>query len=202
MLRYVLDKYIPPSNLSAAIGKHMRILKGQRCPLNKQQKALLFPNGQPATALSSKGFDVSLLYTLLRNICNFKPHSKGWGHNPAAGDKSLSACIETIRISKNELNSNSITGEISDLDFKDIWKNLRCTIEEIELNELSGTSFVQYVDNLFLANLDPEKSSAFVAEINRMMMEECEIKDMLLDMKGIELKFICIHFEGVFHMCV
>ena len=117
-------------------------------------------------------------------MCNFTPHHKGWGNTPAAGDKSLSACIETIRILKNELNSHSLTGEIADSDFNDIWTNLRCIIDEIERNELSGTSYVQHIDIMLHANLDPEKSAEYVAEINRMEFEECEMKQMLLAMKG------------------
>ena len=162
----------------------MYVLTGKGNPLNKQQKALLFPKGQPATAISSKDFDVSLLYILLRNMCNFTPHSKGWGKTPAAGDKSLSACIEMMRIMKNELNSHSVTGEITDSDFNDIWTNLRCIIDEIETNELSGTSFVKHVDIMLHVNLDPDKSAEYVAEINRMEIEECEMKQMFLAMKG------------------
>ena len=97
VLRCVLDKHVP--DLYCALHKHMWILT--QCSLNKQQKALLYPKGQPAKVISSKQFDISLLYILLRNIAGIKEHSRGWGKTPTDGDMSLSACIEKIRFSKN-----------------------------------------------------------------------------------------------------
>ena len=130
VLRYVLDKYITPSNLQSTLNLHKGLLTG--CHLSKQQKAILFPRGPAAIVISSKEFDISLLYTLLRNIAGIPPHGNGWGHNPTKGDTSLSACIETIRIARNNLNGHNLSGKIFDSDFNDVWSTLKLTVTEIK----------------------------------------------------------------------
>ena len=184
VLRYVLDKYIMPSNLQSTLNIHKGFLMGPGCHLSKQQKAILFPRGPTPTVISSKDFDISLLYTLLRNIAGIPPHSKGWGNNPSTGDTSLSACIETIRIARNNLNGHNLTGKICDSDFHDVWSTLKLAVTEIETNELTGTSFVQEIDELHAAEMDPVTSQQYIEEIKRMELEEYEIKKVIYSMKG------------------
>ena len=89
VLRCVLDKYIAPSDLPSVLRQNIWILT--QCPMSKQQRTLLYPKGQPARVISSKQFDISLMYILLRNITEIKEHSRGWGKTPKEGDRSLSA---------------------------------------------------------------------------------------------------------------
>ena len=185
VLRYVLDKYIPPSNLQSTLNIHRGLLTGPGCHLSKQQKAILFPRGPTPTVVSSKDFDISLLYTLLRNTAGIPPHGNGWGNNPTTGDTSLSACIESIRITRNNLNGHNLTGKICDSDFNDVWSTLKLAVTEIETKELTGTSFVQDIDGLHTADLDPVTSQQYIKEIKRMELEEYEIKKVIYSMKGI-----------------
>ena len=182
VLRCIFNKYIPPSTLHSTLNTNKCLLKGSSCHLSKQQKEILFPRGH--TSSSSTDFDVSLLYSLLRNIAGITPHSNGWGNTPKLGDISVSACIETIRIARNNLNGHCLTGNISDADFNDIWSTLRSVVEEIETNELSGTSFVEAIDELYDADLDPFTSGEYIEEIKRMLLEENEVKKMILSFKG------------------
>ena len=180
-LRCILDKYIPPSDLPDTLRENMWILT--QTPLNKQQKALLYPKGQPAKVISIKQFDISLLYILLRNITGIKEHRRGWGKTPEEGDISLSACIERIRLCKNNLNGHAVTSEVSNKYFNDVWSELRSIVEAIETNELSGTSFVQSIDELLDADLDPDKSAGYAEELKKMEREEYETKKMMHSMK-------------------
>ena len=183
VLRCVLDKYIPQSNLQSTLNIHKALLTG--CHLSKQQKAILFPRGPTPTLVSSKDFDISLLYTLLRNVAGIPSHGNGWGYNPTTGDTSLSACIETIRITRNNLNGHNLTGKICDSDFNDVWSTLKLAVTEIETKELTGTSFVKDIDELLGADMDPATSQQYIEEIKRMELEEYEIKKVINSMKGI-----------------
>ena len=185
ILRCILDKYISPSNLQSTLNLHKGLLTGPGCHLSKQQKAILFPRGPIPTVVSSKDFDISLLYTLLRNIAGIPPHGNGWGNNPTTGDTSLCACIEIIRSSRNNLNGHNLTGKICDSDFNDVWSTLKFVVTEIEANELSGTSFVQDINMLHRADMDPVTSQQYIGEIKRMELEEYEIKKFIYSMKGI-----------------
>ena len=184
VLRHVLDKYIPPANLPSALQNAQSSLTARGGPLNKQQKNLLYPRGTPAKTISSTDFDISLLYILLRNVAGIAAHSNGWGDTPKTGDNCLSACIEIIRISRNEVNGHNLTGQITDDDFNYQWSVLRSAIEKIETNELSGTSFVKCVDELLVVDLNPVKSAEYTSEILRMEIEEYEMKEMMYAMKG------------------
>ena len=168
----------------STLNKNKGLLNGPCCHLSKQQKKILFPRGPTPATVSSKDFDISLLHTLLRNIAGITSHSNGWGNTPKAGDNSLSACIETIRIARNNLIGHCVTGKISDTDFNDIWSTLRSIVEEIETNELLGTSFVEAIDELHDADLDPDRSEEYIEEIKRMELEEYEVKRMTHAMKG------------------
>ena len=134
--------------------------------------------------VSSKDFDVSLMYTLLRNISGIPPHGNGWGNNPTTGDNSLSACIETIRITRNNLNGHNLTGKICDSDFNDLWSTLKTVVNTLQTNELPGTSFVHELDQLHDADLDPVKSEEYTREIKRMELEEFEVKQLIYSMQG------------------
>ena len=182
VLRCVLDKYIPPSEFPDALRQNTWILT--QCPMSKQQKALLYPKGQPAKVISSKQFDISLMYILLRNIAAIKEHSRGWGKTPKEGDRSLSAFIEWIRLFKNDLNGHPVSCKVRDDDFKVIWSELRSIVHIIERSELSGTSFAQSIDELLSADLDPEKSLEYSEEIKRMRLEEYETKKMIHSMRS------------------
>ena len=185
VLRCVLDKYVP--DLPGALRKNMWILT--QCSLNKQQKALLFPKGQPAKVICSKQFDISLLYILLRNIAGIKEHSRGWGKTPEVGDISLSACIEKIRFSKNNLNSHLVACEVSNEVFNDIWYELRSIVDVIERSEFSGTSFVLNIDELLNADLDPDKSVDETKEMIQLM--------------GSKKSFYCLRlFKSSVHVCI
>ena len=190
VLRCILNKYIPPSTLQSTLNKNKSLLLSGStgCHLSKQQKIILFPRGPNPAVVSSKDFDVSLLYSLLRNIAGITSHSNGWGNTPKTGDNSLSACIETIRNARNNLNGHCLTGKISNADFNDIWSTLKSKVEEIETNELSGTSFVEAIDELYDADLDPVTSEEYIEEIKRMELEEYEVKRMIHSMKGKLMK--------------
>ena len=184
VLRCILDKYIPPSSLQSTLNNINSLLSGSGCHLSKQQKAILFPRGPNPAVVSTNDFDVSLLYILLRNIAGIMPHSNGWGNTPKTNDISLSACIENIRIARNSLERHCLTGKISDADFNDIWSTLRSVVEDLETNELSGTTFAEAIDELYDADLDPVTSEEYIEEIKRMEIEEYEMKRMIHSMKG------------------
>ena len=65
----------------------------QRKIINKSQKDKLYP---PVGSPSSKNFDISLLYNLLRNVCGLPPPAAGWGIKPAPTDHTVQGAVEMI----------------------------------------------------------------------------------------------------------
>ena len=91
LFRTILSQYIKPENLRKELDNNRTSLEEI---LNYAQKNLLYPPASQSKYLVSSDLDFSILYILLRNICNIPKHKKGWGKPPKSGDKCLAACIE------------------------------------------------------------------------------------------------------------
>lgn len=99
--------------------------------MNQQQKQLIY-SVACKTSLAAKDLDISLLYIILRNICNIPSHKNGWGKQPMKGDNSISACIERIRFQRNLISAHSTNGDVDEAKFHNYWDELSCTVLEIE----------------------------------------------------------------------
>lgn len=147
LLIIVFSYYIKPSDLRKELDNNKTKLKRI---LNTQQKELIYPaTGNPTLAL--KDFDFTILYILLRNICNIPNHKNGWGNYPSKGDKSIAACIERIRSQKNVI-LQYFNGMVEDTKFESIWSELRDAIVEIEKQLIGGDLFQRSIQ--FLYNCD------------------------------------------------
>lgn len=164
LFRTILSHHIKPENLRMELDSKInkkRLLK--RGILSVTQRNLLYPEPSQSTYIVSAHMDLSLLYTLLRNICPTIPqHQKGWGKTPNGNDNSLSACIERIRIQRNEISGHSTRGEIDDITFKDIWWKLRSDIVIIEKMITGGNMFERGIDELLICELNPSRAQKYV----------------------------------------
>lgn len=133
ILRDVLSRYIKPADLRSELDKNRHRLEKI---MNTEQKKLIYPaNGNKA--LAAKHLDISVIYMVLRNICNIPNHQNGWGNPPKTGDKSIAACIERIRIQRNEILAHHTNGEIEKTEFNNRWTELEGAVLEIE-RQLTG----------------------------------------------------------------
>lgn len=94
------------------------------------KKDLIYP-ASGSSAITAKDLDISVLYILLRNICNIPKHKNGWGKPPKKGDKSIAACIEKIKNERNLISGHSTAGAIEDNESQNHWTELRDAIVEI-----------------------------------------------------------------------
>ena len=92
----------------------------QRKIIDKSQKDKLYP---PVGSPSSKNFDISLLYNLLRNVCGLPPPATGWGTNPAPTDHTVQGAVEMIHWYRNNYSHHSVI-EVDKTSFEDSWKEI------------------------------------------------------------------------------
>ena len=88
LFRDILSRHIRPADLRRELDNSKNsLLRALKIPYHKR---LLFPQtgGQ---SLSAKDMDLTILYTLLRNICGISSHQNGWGNTPNTGDITLAA---------------------------------------------------------------------------------------------------------------
>ena len=165
LFRDILSRHIKPADLRRELNNNKNtLLRALKIP---DHKRILFPQSG-GQSLSAKDMDLTILYTLLRNICGIPPHQKGWGKTPNTGDITLAACIERIREQKNAIASHSNIGEIDDIRFQDIWMKLQTDIVNIEKELIGGDMYERAVKVLFSCELTPKKAQESAGDFSRL----------------------------------
>ena len=85
-------------------------------------------------------FDITLLYTLLRNVCqNITPPSQRWGVStmPSSNEVTVGDDIERIRLIRNNVFGHVSTAAISETEFQECWSTISgvCTRMQALLNK-------------------------------------------------------------------
>ncbi|KAK3083781.1 hypothetical protein FSP39_003128 [Pinctada imbricata] len=204
ILQEILESYIPSKDIFSKLTSttHPDLWKKR---LNPQQKALI---GKAVTD-GYTNFDITLCYTLLRNLnvnayVPFKPPfpkpTRGWGNQPLATDTTQSDDIERIRILRNEMYGHLARPSIPNIQFADVWGQLKdlCTrmkghypkgtdfekefsaLESFKFNRIQWDSIVHLVQN----SRDQEEAIAdhtkSIAEHTKRL-DSLEVKHSILD---------------------
>lgn len=172
LLRDILSRYIKPAELRSELNKNKSKLEKI---MNHQQKQLIY-SVTCKTSLAAKDLDISLLYIILRNICNIPSHKNGWGKQPMKADNSISACIERIRFQRNLISAHSTNGEVDEAKFHNYWDELSGTVLEIEKQLIGGESYERAVKSLLTCDLNPGRTEIYQAEFKKLheRMEQWE----------------------------
>ncbi|KAK3611907.1 hypothetical protein CHS0354_013971 [Potamilus streckersoni] len=137
-MREVLRIQIPSqhTDIYQAILANKTLLtrRHKRSILNPDQIQLVFPDPHGQTTGTVDQFDLSLLYTLIRNISTVSAPVTGWGWDPQdqPRDRSLGANVERIRSYRNHISGHSPDGRMSQPDLEDYWNKFEAVIHDIE----------------------------------------------------------------------
>lgn len=164
IFRITLSSCIAPDKLRSELDSNRTKLEKL---MNVSQREQIYNN--PGNALSTKDFDISLLYILLRNICRSRihKHKNGWGNPPEKGDNSLAACIERIRIQRNSISAHSPNGKIENVEFQIKWDELKNDITQIERLVTGGEGFKESVDNLYNCKLSHDIEEKYQHDLKK-----------------------------------
>ncbi|KAL3888519.1 hypothetical protein ACJMK2_000885 [Sinanodonta woodiana] len=138
-MRDILSTHVPAPHTDihqAILASKWKLTSTQGRPhLNKDQTKLVFPDPQGRTTGQVDQFDISLLYTLIRNISTVTAPVTGWGYEPQdqPRDTSLGASVERIRFYRNHIIGHSMDGKISQQDFDDYWNKIDDVLDDIEI---------------------------------------------------------------------
>lgn len=123
----VLKFFIKPQDLHTNI-QNSSLTTGKN-KLRQDQLKICFipPPGKP----NYNDFDVTLLYTLTRNLCPLLTPTQGWGIEPRTTDTLIGDDIERLRLFRNNYYGHADSTEISDVEFEDLWKHVKSTIRRI-----------------------------------------------------------------------
>lgn len=151
----ILASYIKPVDLSRKI-KSCSTLKLRR---DQQKICLIQSPGIP----DYNNFDVTLLYTLIRNllVCCLPCPAQGWGKEPETTDIEISDDIERLRLFRNNYYAHADSASVPDKEFEDVWGNLKLVIKRIACN------------SNIMCNMDYEKE---LREIERSKCTEYQLE--------------------------
>ncbi|XP_062615401.1 uncharacterized protein LOC134277128 [Saccostrea cucullata] len=195
VMRDILTHFIKPVKLRTELDQN----RSKLGKLNAQERDLLYPphlSSSSVPPIRSRDLDLSLLYKILRNLCNIPTHIAGWGNQPRPSDFSLAACIERIRILRNSISGHSTNGIVDDVEFEDYWRELRTSVVEIEKEVTGSDRYERGIDHLYDCDLNPTKSKEYVAQIRRCS-GELKVKRERIDLVEEEAKAKRVRLENV-----
>ena len=130
-LRDCFDSICTPKLLHTVLAANkpkLEALKSRKI-INATQWGKVFP--AISTSVSSKYFDITLLVTLLRNICGLTPPGgavTGWDELPDATDLSREADIARVKFFRNTVYAHAEHASVEDAIFNKHWKDIRDTL--------------------------------------------------------------------------
>ena len=123
LVRETFDSICPPSNLPTILSNPVTERKLRTARLTRPQWQCLYPS--PGVYGKSADFDITLLFLLLRTICNLTPPQNGWNLAPATADHSLTADIVRIKYYRNLLVGHMKQDmTVTDDEFRMLWQEI------------------------------------------------------------------------------
>ena len=178
-MREVFDQICPPSNLPKILHNPAKEKQLKSAKLSKPQWDCLYPS--PGVYGKSEDFDVTLLFRLLRTICNLIPPATGWDALPTSTDDNLAANLARIKYYRNSVyghvNQNM---EITDEEFPQLWQDIRGALVGIagQISSAKKTEWQEAIDNFLLDPLTAE-DEINVEELLRWCRNDMEVKESI-----------------------
>ncbi|KAL9971615.1 hypothetical protein ACROYT_G017804 [Oculina patagonica] len=177
LLRETFDSIHKPADLPLKLSDPaiQTQLRGAR--LTRPECACLYPS----TGLYGKSsdFDITLIFRLLRTICNLTPPPgpRGWDDLPNSSDHSLEADLVRIKYYRNEVYGHSKTMEISDAKFTGLWKKIsECLIRiAASISHAKKDEWKKAIDEFLVNPLTPEEER-YVEELDKWYKQDMDVK--------------------------
>ncbi|KAL9959072.1 hypothetical protein ACROYT_G036153 [Oculina patagonica] len=173
LLREIFDLRCPPSNLPTTLKNPATEKQLKSAKLTKPQWDCLYPS--PGVYGKSDDCDVTLLFKLLRTICNLTPPTTGWDALPARTDHSLAAELARIKYYRNSVYGHvNQKMEITDDEFPQLWQEIREALVAIagQISPAKKTEWQKAIDNFLKDSLTAE--------------DERNVQELLECLKGVQ----------------
>ena len=165
ILRDLLTSKVPPTQIFNKVIKVNHLTK----TLRKDQIAVI----TDAKTRGYTDFDITLLYTLLRNVCqNITPPSQRWGVStmPSPNEVTLGDDIERIRLIRNKLFGHISEAAVSETEFKEYWSIISDIC--IRLQTLLNKDYVKRLRDAEGLSIDAITENKYIELIKRLITED------------------------------
>ena len=184
LLREIFDLRCPPINLptilkNPAIERQLKTAK-----LTKPQWDCLYPS--PGVYGKSTDFDVTLLFRLLRTICNLTPPATGWDALPTSTDHSLAADLARMKYYRNSVYGHvNQKMEITNEEFLLLWQEISEAVMGIAQQISPAKKHEWQVATInFLKNPLTVEDERNVQELLEWYRNDTEVKESLEELKS------------------
>ena len=178
LLRETLDAIHPPVDLPLRLADPAIRARLIRTRLTQRERACLYPS--PGVYGESKDFDITLIFKLLRTICNLTPPPgpRGWDDLPNRSDHTLVADLVRIKYYRDKIYCNFPTMEISDIDYIRLWEEISEALLRIATNisHAKRYEWQKFIDDLLVNPLTP-KNERCIEELETWYMQDMDIKN-------------------------
>lgn len=143
-------------------------------------------NPSPGVYGKSTDFDITLIFRLLRTICNLTPPSgpRGWDDLPNNSDHSLEADLVRIKYYRNEVYGHSKTMEITDTKFNDLWGKISEALMRIAaaISHEKKDEWKKSIDDFLVNALTPEEER-YIEELDTWYKQDMDVKSEVEEFK-------------------
>lgn len=181
ILQDVLHREVSPNLLPHMVMKHKNGLEH----LGQHQIIQVYN----AKASGYSEFDITLLYTLLRNYFkkSIQAPTKGWGKQemPEQGQETEGDDIERIRLIRNKHNHSVMVSvpAISETEFNEKWGIIHavCARMQTRLPNIQH-NYVQMLEESKIRTIDSDMEKTYIDKIKELAKEEMSVKTLLLEL--------------------
>lgn len=166
----ILNYYISASDIYTKIDSST-LNSEKKVELNQKIKRYVKGPGIP----DYSKFDVSMLYTLIRNLCPLKPTGK-WGEDPSAADTQLGDDIERVRLFRNRVFAHANSAQTPDSEFQNHWTYIKNVLNRIQKNRVCKSDYGERLASLErrLLNCEDLEKYKLLLEVTMNVFKERE----------------------------
>lgn len=184
LLREIFDLIYPPSSLPTILKNPATEKQLRSAKLSKPQWDCLYPS--PGAYGRSTDFDVTLLFRLLRTICNLTPPVLGWDALPVPTDCSLPHDLARIKYYRNSIyghvNQNM---EITDGAFPLLWREISGALVRVagHISRAKKMEWQKAIDK-FLTDPLTAEDERNIQELLKWYENDTEVKKSMMELKN------------------
>lgn len=171
ILQDLLRREIGPSQLFNRVKQNSKNLRPDQIVLISNAKTQGY-----------KEFDITLLYTLLRNFCpNIQPPTQSWGMSnmPAQGETTEGDDIERIRLMRNKLLGHISEPTVTASKFQTEWRIISDICTRMQAR-LPNTHYVQKIEEAKDRTIDSDMEKCYMEKIKELVEDENTVKKLLM----------------------
>ena len=184
LLRETFDSIHSPADLPLRLADPAIQVQLRGARLTQPERAFLYPS--PGMYGKSNDFDITLIFKLLRTICNLTPPPgpRGWDDLPNSSDHTMVADLVRIKCYRNEIHGHRHSMEISDTEFVRLWEEISKALLRIAANisPAKRDEWKKSINNLCRKPLTSDEERC-IEELENWYKQDMDLKNEVAELR-------------------